>query len=288
MDLKVYEKEEVLQPDGTEYVYVPDVIDIYPEYKTVKNAQTCTLTELRVDAQQYLYVLDLDVSKNNDCVILNHETGSAVSVVSGHYDYTTDTLEVPSIDVTITNVSDNINTVFTFTTNLSDITLSITADRSVINFDNTKSGTYYVLSPDGAKLITEQLNYNALTDTLTLADNSVITDFSATVTDTVLLKSVELSETTYLDNAITLDKDDDIIEQECALATIWQKGNDPIDTDDGISWSECLLGEINVIQIMQQLVEAVQKITLTVKVSFDAVTDKDGQTFLSYTLKAVG
>ena len=30
MDVKVYKKEEVRQPSGTEYVYVPDVIDIIP------------------------------------------------------------------------------------------------------------------------------------------------------------------------------------------------------------------------------------------------------------------
>ena len=34
MDVKVYKKEEVLQPSGTEYVYVPDVIDIIPNIVT--------------------------------------------------------------------------------------------------------------------------------------------------------------------------------------------------------------------------------------------------------------
>ena len=34
MDVKVYEKEEVRQPKGTEYVYVPNVIDIIPEIET--------------------------------------------------------------------------------------------------------------------------------------------------------------------------------------------------------------------------------------------------------------
>ena len=34
MDVKVYEKETVSQPSGTENVYVPNVIDIIPEIKT--------------------------------------------------------------------------------------------------------------------------------------------------------------------------------------------------------------------------------------------------------------
>ena len=31
MDVKVYQKEEVLQPSGAEEVYVPNVIDIIPQ-----------------------------------------------------------------------------------------------------------------------------------------------------------------------------------------------------------------------------------------------------------------
>lgn len=287
MDLKVYEKEEVLQPSGTEYVYVPDVIDIYPEYKKEQASQNCTLTEF-IDGSESYYVFNLDTSKDSECnVIVYNSLTSTVAVYAGNYSHADDSLEVLGVTI-ITNVSDNINTVLNFTSYVSEVTLSVTEDRSVINFDNTKSGTYYVLTPSGNALIMEQLDYNSVTDTLTLADMSKVYEFSSTILSTETLGEVEVSEIEYLDNAVVLTDENDLIEQECALATIWQKGNDPVDTDEGISWSECLLGEINVVQIMQQLVEAVQKITLTVKVSFDAVTDNDGQTFLSYTLKAVG
>lgn len=37
MDLRVYKKEEVLQPHGAEYYYVPNVIDIYPHIEIDEN-----------------------------------------------------------------------------------------------------------------------------------------------------------------------------------------------------------------------------------------------------------
>ena len=84
-----------------------------------------------------------------------------------------------------------------------------------------------------------------------------------------------------------LEEENDNIEQMCALATIWQKGLDPIDTEDGIRWSEALLEEINVIQLMEDLTNAVSRITPSVTVVFDTVTDENGNTFLKYTLQAV-
>ena len=40
MDVKVYKKEEVKQPSGSGYVYVPDVIDIIPDIETVDGVET--------------------------------------------------------------------------------------------------------------------------------------------------------------------------------------------------------------------------------------------------------
>lgn len=79
----------------------------------------------------------------------------------------------------------------------------------------------------------------------------------------------------------------DTIEQECALATIWQRGNDPVDTAVGVRWAEVLLDEISVIQLMEDLREAVAHVTLNVVVVFDTVKDKDGNPVLQYTLQAV-
>ena len=81
--------------------------------------------------------------------------------------------------------------------------------------------------------------------------------------------------------------DNDVIEQACSLATIWQKGQDPLDTDIGNRWSEAMLGEINVVQLMEDLTNAVAEITPTVEVVFSTVTDADGNSYLKYTLKAV-
>ena len=84
-----------------------------------------------------------------------------------------------------------------------------------------------------------------------------------------------------------IEEDNDIIEQACALATIWQKGLDPLDREVGIRWSEALLDEINVVQLMEDITNAVAEITPTVTVVFDTVTDANGNQYLKYTLKAV-
>ena len=88
-------------------------------------------------------------------------------------------------------------------------------------------------------------------------------------------------------NASILTKDNDTIEQMCGLSTIGQKGLDPLDLEDGVRWSEALLEEINVVQLMEDLTNAVAQITPTVNVVFNTVVGENGQTVLKYTLKAV-
>ena len=46
-----------------------------------------------------------------------------------------------------------------------------------------------------------------------------------------------------LTGADIFTEEKDTIEQECALATIWQRGNDPVDPDVGVRWAEVLLEE---------------------------------------------
>lgn len=79
----------------------------------------------------------------------------------------------------------------------------------------------------------------------------------------------------------------DLLEQECAIATIKQKGLDPLDKEDGIQWSETLLGEVNVIQLMEDIQSAIEQTTTSVVVIFDTVTDSEGRSYLTYTLKEV-
>jgi hypothetical protein len=90
-----------------------------------------------------------------------------------------------------------------------------------------------------------------------------------------------------LKGAEILDSESEIIEQACLLATIWQKGQDPLALEEGIRWSEALLEEINVVQLMEDITNAVAQITPTVEVVFSTVTDSNGNSYLKYTLKAV-
>lgn len=292
MDLKVYTKEEVLQPEGAEYVYVPDVIDIFPELVEKAVPVTCVLSGITGVASLdngSLYIVNFDNSHNSTAKTILVKNGTA-SVEDAVYTYATDSISIEGVG-TVTNVTDNINSILQFTSVQNNTTLSLFPDVNcyVVDFDSAVSNTYYVFSvQQNNTLELEQLNYNSETDVLALANSNVVNNFSSYLIETDVICECEITTAEYLDNAVTIEKESELIEQECALATIWQKGNDPIDTEDGISWSECILGEINVIQIMQQLIEAVQNITLTVKVSFDAITDSEGQTFLSYTLKAVG
>lgn len=177
MDVKVYKKEEVKQPSGSEYVYVPDVIDIIPEI--------------------------IEAESTSD---IRNGTWSLENLKK-----------------------------------IADVT--IVANKLIINSDS--------VSYENGNLIAH------------LTEEQII-------------------------NALTLDDDsEELLEQECALATIWQRGLDPLDLEDGIRWSETLLGEINSLQLMQDITEAVANVTNTVSVVFDVVKDSKGNSLLTYTLKEV-
>ena len=90
-----------------------------------------------------------------------------------------------------------------------------------------------------------------------------------------------------LDGCTLFEDEKDLVEQECALATIWQRGLDPVSPEVGVRWSEVLLGEVNVVQLMEDLREAVADVTLNVTVVFDTVTDAKGNSVLQYSLRAV-
>lgn len=84
-----------------------------------------------------------------------------------------------------------------------------------------------------------------------------------------------------------LEESRDLLEQECALATIFQRGLDPLDLNDGIRWSEAILEELSCLQLIQDIIEAVGKVTSSVKVVFDTVEGENGQQYLSYKLMEV-
>lgn len=175
MDVKVYKKEEVLQPQGSEYVYVPDVIDIIP-----------TIIEAESTGDIRNHVWNLKQLKNV----------ADVSIVDGK--------------------------------------LIINSDK--VRYEN---GNLYV----------------------TLTEEQLV--------------SCEILE----------DGSKELLEQECALATIFQRGLDPLDIEDGIRWSEAILGEISVIQLMDDITNVVEKTSTAVTVVFDTVTDTNGNSYLTYSLK---
>jgi hypothetical protein len=175
MDVKVYQKEEVLQPDGAEYVYVPNVIDIIP-----------VTTEIEATNVIENNVWDLDMLKK-----------------------------------------------------IADV--SIVDNKLIINSDKVRyeNGNLYV---------------------------TIMTDE---------LLTCELVE----------DKEE--LEQQCALATIYQKGQDPLDLEDGIRWSEAILEELSCLQLIQDIIDAVEKVSTSVVVTFDMIEGENGQSYLSYKLSEV-
>ena len=172
MDVKIYQKEEVLQPNGAEYVYVPDVIDIIPEILK---------PELIIDN---IWQLDSLLATNE---------------------------------------------------------LRIENNRLIINSDRIRF--------ENGKLYVQQNNDQLI--------------------------SCELVE----------GKEE--LEQQCALATIFQRGLDPLDSNDGIRWSETLLGEISPVQLINDITVAVEKTSSSMTVVFDTVIDSNGMTYLIYKLKEI-
>lgn len=96
----------------------------------------------------------------------------------------------------------------------------------------------------------------------------------------------EIDGVTVIKGCKTID-DREVLEQQCALATIFQRGLDPLDKNDGIRWSEAILEELSGLQLIQDIIEAVAKVTSAVTVTFDTVEDDKGNSYLSYKLTEV-
>ena len=124
-----------------------------------------------------------------------------------------------------------------------------------------------------------------------VADVSVVDNKLVINSDNVRYENgnliVTVTENQIVSCEILDDEDKDLIEQESALATIFQRGLDPLDLQDGIQWSEVLLGEVNILQLMEQIVEAVSKVSLHVRVDFSTIKTENGQSVLTYSIKEV-
>lgn len=104
-----------------------------------------------------------------------------------------------------------------------------------------------------------------------------------------IIPSIEVTDgEEILTGALVLDSGSTgLTEQLVALATIWQKGLDPLALTEGIRWSEAILGEINPMQLMEEIQTAVASVTTSMTVEFDTVTDANGNSYLSYTLRSL-
>ena len=98
---------------------------------------------------------------------------------------------------------------------------------------------------------------------------------------------VTLTEEQIVSCEILDDDSNDLVEQECALATIFQRGLDPLDLEDGIQWSEVLLGEINVLQLMEQITQAVSQVSIHAKVDLSTIKTDSGRSVLTYCIREV-
>ena len=87
-------------------------------------------------------------------------------------------------------------------------------------------------------------------------------------------------------NASIVEEQDEL-EQAGALATIWQKGLDPLDEDNGIRWSEVMLGEVSVLEIMEDITITLSELSTAIQVEFDTILDSAGKSYLSYKIKVV-
>lgn len=120
-----------------------------------------------------------------------------------------------------------------------------------------------------------------------LQPSGTIDLYVPSVIDAIPEISVDAQGNEIIENFQLLDEEDNVLEQECALATIWQRGLDPLAIEDGISWSQLMLGEISALQVMEEITSAVSNITLAIEVEFDTITDAKGNSFLSYRLKSI-
>lgn len=111
--------------------------------------------------------------------------------------------------------------------------------------------------------------------------------FKPSIIDMIPVEKVTDEGTTIVNFEVLEDGSKELLEQQCALATIFQRGLDPLDLEDGIQWSETLLGEVTPIQLIDQIQSAVASVTTSVIVEFDTVKDINGNELLVYKLRSV-
>lgn len=115
----------------------------------------------------------------------------------------------------------------------------------------------------------------------------IIEVFKPSIIDMITIETVTREGTTIVNFEVLEDGSKELLEQQCALATIFQRCLDPLDLEDGIQWSETLLGEVTPIQLIDQIQSAVAAVTTSVIVEFDTVKDINGNELLVYKLRSI-
>lgn len=109
----------------------------------------------------------------------------------------------------------------------------------------------------------------------------------ANVIDIYPCLSVNENEEEILTGALLNEEDRDILEQEVSLATIWQRGLDPLAEEEGNRWAEVLRQEVNVLELMGDIENSVKSVSSSATVTFDTMEDANGIPYLSYTLGVI-
>ena len=159
------------------------------------------------------------------------------------------------------------------------------AETYTFTYNNLKEGVRLYAYGGGSAYVmykAEDDGKNKLT--LKVSDFVFQMNRPSTITINTEIKALIVPE--KLAGASVLTNDNELVEQAVSLATIWQKGQDPLDVETGVRWSEAMLEEINVIQLMDDITKAVQAVTPSVDVVFSTVTSDNGNQYLKYTLQA--
>lgn len=75
------------------------------------------------------------------------------------------------------------------------------------------------------------------------------------------------------------------IQQAALFASLKQKGRDPLSPDVGVRWEETLVDEVPPEVLMTDIREAVSGVSTAAQVIFGTVTDREGNSYLTYDIK---
>ena len=82
-------------------------------------------------------------------------------------------------------------------------------------------------------------------------------------------------------------EDDEELIQNAMIATIRQRGVDPIEPYRGVRWAQVLLGELMSDALLVDIQAEAKMVSVYVSVIFDTYISPNGESFLSYSIKVV-